>query len=82
MLCWVASQSGGFYPLAGSDPEVTIAAVVIARYATTCPYFLFKCDANWEVHQDRDCESVEQAQQLAAMQIGRPLDWRVRDQTR
>ncbi len=76
VLCWVASRRGGFYQLAGSCPAVTVAGMAVARYADGRSFYLFKCDAAWQVVQDWDCGSVAEAQGLAAEHAGgEPLAW-------
>ena len=80
VLCWVASRRGGFYELAGSCPAVTVTGMVtgmaVARYADGGPFYLFKCDAAWQVVQDWDCCSVAEARSLAAEHSGgEPLVW-------
>jgi hypothetical protein len=76
VLCWVVSGRGGFYHLPGSDPPVTVAAMAVARYADDGPFYLFKCDPEWQVVQDWDCGSVAEARELAAAHSGgEPLAW-------
>ncbi len=77
ILCWTASSHGGFYQLAGSHPPVTVVGMAVARYRDGGPFYLFKCDAEWQVVQDWDCGSVEEARELAAEHAGgEPLVWR------
>jgi hypothetical protein len=71
------SARGGFYTLAGSEPAVTVRAMAVARY-TSGEVYLFKCDQNWDVVQDWDCESVEEARERAATHTDEPLEWRTR----
>jgi hypothetical protein len=76
VLCWAASHRGGFYQLAGPDPPITVAAMAVARYSEGGPFYLFKCDASWDVVQDWDCESVAEAKALAAQHAnGEILSW-------
>lgn len=76
VLCWAVSQRGGFYVQAGSDPPITVVAMAVARYADGGPYYLFKCDRDWEVVGDFDCESITDAQELAVLHAsGQPLVW-------
>ena len=76
ILCWVASQRGGFYTQSGTDPPIVVVAMAVARYAHGGPFYLFKCDRNWEVVGDWDCGSVAEAQELAAEHAsGEPLVW-------
>lgn len=77
VLCWAVSARGGFYTLVGSDPPVVVVAMAVAHYVGGDVY-LFKCDENWEVVQDWDCESVEDAHERAASHTDEPLEWRVR----
>ena len=70
VLGWVVSQRRGFYTQEGSDPKVVVVAMAVARYAGGGPYYLFKCDADWEVFGDFDCESVAEAQGIAASHAG------------
>ena len=62
VLCWVASHRGGFYQI-GSG---TVAAMAIAQYGDGGSIYLFKCDSNWDVIQDWDCDSVADAKAGAA----------------
>ena len=73
VLCWVTSGRSGFYQLVGSDPPVLVAGMAIARYADGGPFYLFKCDDNWQVVQDWDCGSAEEARELAAEHSGGEL---------
>jgi hypothetical protein len=83
VLCWVVSRRGGFYQQSGSDPPITVSAMAVARYADGGPFYLFKCDAGWQVFGDWDCGSVEEARELAAEHsFGEPLEWRQRPNTR
>ena len=76
VLCWVVSRRGGFYTQVGPDPPVVVAAMAVARYADGGPFYLFKCDRDWEVVGDWDCGSVEEARELAAEHSGgEPLAW-------
>ena len=76
VLCWVVSQRGSFYVQAGYDPPIPVVAMAVARYADGGPYYLFKCDRDWDVVGDFDCESITYAQELAAKHaFGEPLLW-------
>lgn len=44
VLCWATSGRRGFYQQAGSHPPVTVAGMVITRYAHGDLFYLFKCD--------------------------------------
>ena len=76
VLCWTASGRRGFYQLAGSEPPIIVVGMAVARYADGGPFYLFKCDAEWQVVQDWDCGSVAEARELAAKHAGgEPLVW-------
>lgn len=76
VICWVVSQCGGFYVQAGSNPPITVVAMAVARYADGGPFYLFKCDRDWEVVGDFDRDSVADAQDLAAKHAGgETLQW-------
>lgn len=70
VLCWVVSQRGNFYTQVGSDPPIVVVAMAVARYPDGGPYYLFKCDRDWEVVGDWDCESIAEAQELAVRHAG------------
>ena len=70
VLCWTVSRRGGFYTHANLDPPVVVVAMAVARYAEGGPFYLFKCDAAWEVFGDFDCESVAEARGIAAGHAG------------
>jgi hypothetical protein len=78
VICWAVSSNGGFYTLVGSDPPVIVVAMSVARYVSGEVY-LFKCDRTWEVVQDWDCESVEDARERAATHTSERLVWLARD---
>ena len=61
---------------AGSDPAITVTGMAVARYGNGGPFYLFKCDASWQVVQDWDCGSVAEARELAAEHSGgKSLVW-------
>ncbi|MFD2615683.1 hypothetical protein [Paenibacillus gansuensis] len=45
----------------GSSNEVLITGLALAKYENANEYYLFLCDTNWEVHQDFDMESIDEA---------------------
>ena len=69
VLFWMARE----HPLYSID-EGGVARGVVAMAVAQYPkkgseigsFYLFKCDAAWEVIADSDCESVEEAMILAA----------------
>lgn len=76
VICWVVSGRGGFYPQAGSDPPVMVAAMAVARYADEGSFYLFKCDRDWQVVGDWDCGSIEEAKDIASQHsFGQSLHW-------
>jgi hypothetical protein len=52
----------------GRDParRFGMTRPAICRYDASGVVYLFKCDADWEVIQDSDCTSVDDAMQRAA----------------
>ena len=79
VLCWAVSRRGGFYEQRGSDPPFTVTAMAVARYADGGPFYLFKCERDWQVVGDFDCSSAEEARELGAEHaFGEPLEWRFR----
>lgn len=79
VLCWVASSREEFYQMVGADPPIKVAAMVVAQYADGGPIYLFKCDREWQVVQDWDCSSIEEAQALAIEHaFGEQVVWRTR----
>ena len=76
VVCWTVSPRGGFYQLRGADPPITVVAMAVAQYEDGGSIYLFTCNRNWEVVQDWDCGSVEEAMELAAEHVGtEALDW-------
>ncbi|WNR46852.1 hypothetical protein [Paenibacillus roseipurpureus] len=45
----------------GSQKEVPITRMAIAKYENGKGYYLFLCDMNWEVQNDFDFDSIEEA---------------------
>jgi len=78
VLQWVVSRRGCFYALQGAEPPVTVAGMAVCRYPEGGPFYLFKCDPQWEVVGDWDCQSVEEAVELASAHAGGELlEWRL-----
>jgi hypothetical protein len=69
VIQWAASRTGSFYVMAGSDPPIVVAAMTICRYHDG-PFYLFKCNPAWEVVQDWDCVSREDAVEFAIRNAG------------
>ena len=57
------SQHGAFH--LGGETPVPVPAMAICRYDVI---YLYKCATDWEVIQDWDCASVDEAMQTAAQQ--------------
>lgn len=75
VLCWTTSNRNGFYQFTGFDSLVIVTGMAVARYAGG-PFYLFKCDAEWQVVQDWDCGSVGEAREIATEHAnGEPLMW-------
>lgn len=77
VLRWTRSQRAGFYELTGPDSPVVVTGMVVARYPNGGPFYLFKCDAQWQVVQDWDCDSLTEAMALGAKATDEPLVWRL-----
>ncbi|EPY07581.1 hypothetical protein PAALTS15_09289 [Paenibacillus alvei TS-15] len=45
----------------GSSKEIIITGLALAKYDNSNDYYLFLCDKNWEVCQDFDIGSIEEA---------------------
>lgn len=73
VLHYAISGRGGFYQIGNQ----LVAAMVICRYDGDRKIYLFKCAADWDVIQDADWESVEEAMRIAAQQAESeaPLRW-------
>jgi hypothetical protein len=67
VLRYAISQHGAFYHL-GGEAHVAVPAMAICRYDGAREVYLFKCDTDWEVIMDTDCDSVDEAMQTAARQ--------------
>jgi hypothetical protein len=79
VLFWTVSEQGGFYTLPGSGPPIIVTGMAVARYVDGGALYLLKCDHAWQVVQDWDCGSVEEAQALAGEHSGNEsLVWRGR----
>ncbi|APW61079.1 hypothetical protein [Paludisphaera borealis] len=81
VLFWTESRLGRFHTIPyGADPAdigvISVAAMAICRYPDVGPYYLFKCDRNWEVVSDWDAESIEKAQEIASRHaIDEVIEW-------
>lgn len=45
--------------------EIPITALAICQYEGSNQYYLFSCNLNWEVIGDFDCETIEDAKDIA-----------------
>ncbi len=81
VLYWATSRLGRFHTIPhGADPVavdvISVAAMAICRYPNGGPYYLFKCDRDWEVVFDWDAESIDEAQAIAAQHVrGEKIEW-------
>ena len=74
VLYWATSRMGRFHTIPhGADPDavdvVSVAAMAICRYRDGGPYYLFKCDRNWDVVFDWDAHDIAEAQAIAAQHV-------------
>ena len=74
VLHWTTSRLGRFHTIPhGADPAaedaISVAAMAICRYQGGGPYYLFKCDRNWEVVSDWDADSIGEAQAIASQHV-------------
>jgi hypothetical protein len=76
VIQYATSKQGEYYTLQGTEPPVKIAAMAICRYKDGDRFYLFKCDSNWEVFGDWDCESIAEGMEIAAQHAnGERLRW-------
>ncbi|MGO4501094.1 hypothetical protein AB4114_35180 [Paenibacillus sp. 2RAB27] len=60
----------------GSQKEVAITALAIAKYKNGDKYYLFLCDKNWVVLNDFDLSTVDEAMQCASTSFSiNKSDW-------
>ena len=78
VLYWLASEDDEpFYFIPEGDERHPVMAMTICRYAGTGAVYLFKCDGEYRVWQDWDCESAEEAMAAVARSHGIPPSrWR------
>ncbi len=75
VICWSLAPPGASYELHRSHPPAA-RAVAVCRYDDGGHVYLFACDADWEVVQDWDWGSVEEAIEMAAKYVrGQPIAW-------
>src|SRR5689334_3761633 len=70
VVLWGVSRRSFFHTIPhdadpGGEGVVRVAAMAICRYAGGDRFYLFKCDAGWNVVFDWDAGSVEEAQEVA-----------------
>jgi hypothetical protein len=81
VLYRATSRLGRFHTIPhGADPAavdvISVAAMAICRYPGGGPYYLFKCDRNWEVVFDWDAEAIGEAQSIASQHVsGETIEW-------
>ena len=75
VLHYAISRRGGFHDIKGGT-GATVVAMAICNYDGAGEFYLFKCAADWDVVQDWDCASVDEAMQMAALQVkGEIVEW-------
>jgi hypothetical protein len=76
VLHYAVSRDAAFHTIEDAGVPHQITAMAIARYDASGQISLFKCTHGWDVVQDWDCESVEQAMRIARQhaRAGAP-DW-------
>jgi hypothetical protein len=81
VLYWATSRLGRFHTIPhGADPAaadvISVAAMAICRYPDGGPYYLFKCDRDWEVVFDWDADGIDEAQAIASQHVsGEMIEW-------
>jgi len=79
VLHYAISGRGGFYAIGDENgaSRQLVAAMAVCRYDDSGALYLFKCAADWDVIQDTDCASVEEAMRIATGHAGpeAPLTW-------
>lgn len=76
VLHYAISRDAAFHTVEDAGVLRLITAMAIARYDASGQIYLFKCTHDWDVVQDWDCESVEDAMRIARQHVraGGP-DW-------
>ena len=76
VLRYAISRRGGFHDIKGGATAATVAAMAIGRYDGAREVYLFKCAADWDVLQDWDCGSEDEAMRIAAQHAtGETVEW-------
>lgn len=61
VLCWASSDTPFFLMPCGTEPPIPIYGIAICSYADGQAVYRFSCDAAWDVVNDTDFSSVEEA---------------------
>lgn len=77
VLFWARSEAEPFGAIHFTTGGIAhlIHGFSICRYVEGGPVYRFSCDLNWEVVQDADYPSIEEAMASATQLFGIPIDW-------
>jgi hypothetical protein len=65
ILHWTGTDAEPFYYLKDGKNVIVIAGMAIGKYDYGECFFLFTCDPDWNVINDRDATSLQEARHLA-----------------
>ncbi|MFN8335603.1 MAG: hypothetical protein U0U09_10770 [Cyclobacteriaceae bacterium] len=58
---WSGNKPFGFIPIADSNDSIEVFGLAICQYDDSYSVYRFSCDKDWEVQQDEEYESVDDA---------------------
>lgn len=65
---WSGERPFGFVPSKGEGEQVAIYGLAICRYPPSTQWYRFSCDHQWQVVQDSDYDSAEEAMEYLPQQ--------------
>jgi hypothetical protein len=77
VILWAFNSQKPFFIMEYSDgkPYKPIHGFAICQYEGEEKYYKFSCDSNWNVENDFDCDSIEEAVNTANDMSIEPITW-------
>ncbi|NTV37190.1 MAG: hypothetical protein HGA53_09565 [Anaerolineaceae bacterium] len=77
VILWAFTPQKPFFIMVYSDgtPYKPIHGFAICRYKGESQYYKFSCDIEWNVENDMDCDSIEEAVKIANDMTIEPITW-------
>lgn len=77
-LAWSGEKPFGFIPVEGTTCQIAVYGLAICKYNNSEKYYRFSCDKNWNVENDMDYDSINDAKEKIPVQNDvREIKWEI-----